>query len=92
MPDGPTYEDCGLVNPYTAKAEIERLRAYIRSLDGKHIGTRTDGNTFVDEGVIVAADILGPSEQSRRCNYPDCDGGPATGKCHKDCEPQIISE
>lgn len=26
------------------------------------------------------------SEQ--RCNYPDCDGGPATGYCHKDCRSQ----
>jgi hypothetical protein len=22
---------------------------------------------------------------THKCKYPDCDGGPATGYCHKDC-------
>jgi hypothetical protein len=29
MPDGPTYEDCGLPNPYTAKRVIEKQIAEI---------------------------------------------------------------
>lgn len=38
--------------------EIERLRAYIWSLDGKYVGTSADGVTFLDEGIVVATDIL----------------------------------
>lgn len=48
--------------------ENERLRAYIWSLDGKHVGIRT-GDTFIDETVIVAADIL----EVRRCRKQDAD-------------------
>lgn len=39
-------------------AEIKRLRDYIWSLDGKTICTRTDGDTFIDEGFIRASDIV----------------------------------
>ena len=39
-------------------AEIERLRTYIQSLDGKTIAIRGEGNMFIDDGVIVASDIL----------------------------------
>ena len=45
--------------------EIKRLQSYIQSLDGKHVGARTDGNTFLDEGCIVAADILNPLDKCR---------------------------
>lgn len=44
------------------RAEIERLRAYIWSLDGKHVGIRVDnGATFIDDGIIVASDVCGPA-------------------------------
>lgn len=38
--------------------EIERLRAFVQSLDGKTIAIRGEGDTFVDDGIIVASDIL----------------------------------
>lgn len=49
-------------------AENERLRAFIQSLDGKTICIRCDdGKSFVDDGIIVASDILGAAyEQSAR--------------------------
>jgi hypothetical protein len=28
----------------------------------------------------------------KSCNYPDCDGGPATGKCHVDCHIAALDE
>lgn len=41
------------------RADNERLRKYIESLDGKHIGCRTDdGEAFIDEGIIVASDVF----------------------------------
>lgn len=47
-----------------AAGEIERLRAYIWSLDGKHICIRADnGATFIDDGIIVATDILGSAHE-----------------------------
>jgi hypothetical protein len=46
-----------------AAYEIERLRAYIQSLDGKTICIRGEGDTFIDDGIIVASDILGISDQ-----------------------------
>lgn len=49
------------------EAENDRLRAYIRSLDGKYVGTSADGVTFLDEGIIVAADILG-SDHEQSCD------------------------
>ncbi len=47
------------------QAEIERLRAYIESLDGKHIGIRAD-NCFIDDGIVVASDILEPRTMTER--------------------------
>lgn len=44
-----------------AADEIERLRAFIQSLDGKTICIATDGGTFIDDGVIVASDIVQPT-------------------------------
>jgi hypothetical protein len=44
-------------------AEIARLRAFIESLDGKTIGIRGDGNTFTDDGIVVASDILDEQEK-----------------------------
>ncbi len=38
-------------------AEIERLRAFIQTLDQRYICIRSDDG-FVDDGFIVAADIL----------------------------------
>ena len=50
----------------SAKAEIERLRAFIESLDGKHICICADGGTtFIDDGIVVASDILGKQEPRR---------------------------
>lgn len=37
---------------------IERLRAYIQALDGKTIAIRGENNTFIDDGIIVATDVL----------------------------------
>lgn len=46
--------------------EIERLRSYIWSLDGKHIGISADnGATFIDDGIIVATDILGSDHEQK---------------------------
>jgi len=38
--------------------EIARLRAFIQSLDGKTIAIRCEDNTFIDDGIIVADDII----------------------------------
>jgi hypothetical protein len=46
-----------------ASAEIKRLRAYIWSLDGKTIAIRGEGNTFIDDGIIIAADVVREPEQ-----------------------------
>lgn len=43
-----------------AATELKRLRAFIQSLDGKTIGIRAEGNTFIDDGIIVASDIVQP--------------------------------
>jgi hypothetical protein len=40
-----------------AADEIERLRAFIESLDGMHVGRRAD-DRFIDEAIIVASDVL----------------------------------
>lgn len=45
------------------EAEIGRLRAYIESLDGKTICIAGENNTFIDDGVVVASDIIGSHEQ-----------------------------
>ncbi len=45
------------------RAENERLRAYIWTLDGKTVCTRIDGNNFIDEGIIVASDIAPLGDQ-----------------------------
>lgn len=42
------------------RAENERLRTFILTLDGKTICIRTDGDMFIDDGIIVASDILSP--------------------------------
>jgi hypothetical protein len=45
--------------------ENERMREFIESLDGKTIAIRSEGDTFIDDGIVVAADILNtPDEQS----------------------------
>jgi hypothetical protein len=49
-----------------ASAEIKRLRAYIWSLDGKTIAIRGEGNTFIDDGIIIAADVVREPEQNER--------------------------
>jgi len=43
------------------QAENARLRAYIESLDGKTLCVRGDGDTFIDDGIVVASDIIGPN-------------------------------
>jgi hypothetical protein len=36
----------------------------------------------------VAEWLRGRGYEVRRvCKYPDCDGGPDTGYCHRDCRP-----
>ena len=47
------------------QAEVEHLRTYIESLDGKHIGIRAD-NCFIDDGIVVASDILEPRTMTQR--------------------------
>lgn len=37
-------------------AEIQRLRAFIWTLDGKTIAIRGEGDTFIDDGIVVASD------------------------------------
>lgn len=46
-----------------AIAEIERLRDFIQSLDNMTVCFRGANNTFIDNGIIVAADIIGVHEQ-----------------------------
>jgi hypothetical protein len=49
-----------------AADEIERLRAYILSLDGMVIGRYTDnGAGMTDEGMIVADDILSCHDEQK---------------------------
>lgn len=49
-----------------ASDKNERLRSYIWSLDGKHIGISADnGATFIDDGIIVATDILGSDHEQK---------------------------
>lgn len=43
------------------QAENRRLREFIQSLDGKTIAIRSSDNTFIDDGIVVAADILSPA-------------------------------
>lgn len=38
--------------------ENAKLRAFIESLDGKMICIMGDGDTVIDDGIIVASDIL----------------------------------
>lgn len=33
------------------------------------------------------AQITAALRRGANCNYPNCDGGPATGYCHADCLP-----
>lgn len=28
-------------------------------------------------------------KKRKRCHYPNCDGGPATGYCHADCRQEL---
>lgn len=50
--------------PLCQATQIARLRTFIQSLDGKTIAIRCEDNTFIDDGIIVAADII--DEQSER--------------------------
>ena len=42
-----------------AEDKIERLEAFIWSLDRRTICIRGEGDTFIDVGVVVASDIVG---------------------------------
>jgi hypothetical protein len=44
-------------------AEIARLQAFIKLLDGKTVCIRSSDDTFIDVGYIVSADVLGDDEQ-----------------------------
>ena len=71
MPDGPTYEDCGLIDPYTAtqrvvelEAEIERLRA--RLTETKHVAVYLAGalvNPKLKDTALNKLEALLASEQ-----------------------------
>jgi ribosomal protein L37E len=86
-----TCEVCGRTS-YNLHDVANRYCGYCRSFYSLRIEPhRYLPSTLHMGDCAICGHLQGDAIHRIECNYPDCDGGPATGYCHTNCRAVLAS-